>query len=232
MNLFEKIKRKWVKLRLQPIRVFCLHQVSDVFDENSMYRGDWMKTDDFKHAIEKLQKEGYIFISLKETYDHINNDWIRCSKYVALTADDGWASIRNILPWLNEQKIPITLFINPAYMDGKHFRERDTEKYLTDKEIQVLNEQYPLVAIGSHGWEHIDNSKMDAVTFKENFNKAKDALTPYGAYAYFYAYPNGRYSSVTDTILEQLKVCPLRADGEYNINDSTQIHREYLPECD
>lgn len=29
MDLLRKIKRKWTKLRLQPIRVFCFHQVGE-----------------------------------------------------------------------------------------------------------------------------------------------------------------------------------------------------------
>lgn len=221
-----------MKLWLQPIRVFCFHQVSDAFDESTMYPDDWMKTDDFKHAIEKLQHEGCVFISLKEAYDYICNDWVRRKKYAVLTADDGWASQMNVLPWLNEHQIPITIFLNPSYFNGECFRERDTEKYLTEAEIQLLHESYPLVTIGSHGWEHVDNSKMDAITFLNNFKKAKESLSSFNVCASFYAYPNGQYSSVTDAILKQLMVCPLRADGEYNYNDCTQIHREYLPTFD
>lgn len=218
-----------MKLWLQPIRVFCFHQVSDAFDESTMYPDDWMKTDDFKHAIEKLQHEGCVFISLKEAYDYICNDWVRRKKYAVLTADDGWASQMNVLPWLNERHIPIMLFLNPAYLDGKHFRERETEKYLTEKEVQQIYKQYSLVTFGSHGWEHVNNSKMDALTFLNNFKKAKEALTAYDVSSYFYAYPNGQYSTITDALLRQLKMCPVRADGEYNFNDDTQIHREYLP---
>lgn len=33
MNICAKIRRKLLKLRLQPIRVFCFHQVSETFDE-------------------------------------------------------------------------------------------------------------------------------------------------------------------------------------------------------
>ena len=44
-----------MKLRLQPIRVYCFHHVSERFDGSTMYRIDWMNIDAFKQAIKALQ---------------------------------------------------------------------------------------------------------------------------------------------------------------------------------
>ena len=125
-----------LRLRLQPIRVFCFHQVSDEFEPNTMKPCDWMRTEAFKDTILKLRRD-YAFISLQEATKHLKHDSFRRKRYAVLTADDGWASMKNILPWLAEQGIPLTLFLNPSYLDGKHFREKTTEKYMTINEIDL-----------------------------------------------------------------------------------------------
>ena len=124
---FQKLHRYWIRLRLKPIRVFCFHQVSDEFDPDSMKQCDWMQVDAFKQRLLTLKKKN-TFVSLEEAYRHVANDRCRLKHYAVLTADDGWASLKSILPWLDEQKIPVTLFLNPLYMDGKHFREQETER--------------------------------------------------------------------------------------------------------
>ena len=50
-ELWYKIKRICLKLRLQPIRVYCMHHVCDKFDAESMNKGDWMQIDEFKNKV-------------------------------------------------------------------------------------------------------------------------------------------------------------------------------------
>ena len=102
-----------MKLRLQPIRVFCFHQVSDEYAPLTMWEEDWTQTELFKRNIQNLKERGYTFISLPEAYFKLKNDSFRREKYAVLTADDGFKSMLNILPWLIEQRIPVTLFVNP-----------------------------------------------------------------------------------------------------------------------
>ena len=120
-----------MKLRLQPIRVFCLHHVCAKFDVESMNACDWMEIEEFKQHVAALQKNGVKFISLKDAYHHICEDKVRCKKYAVLTFDDGYASLKEILPWLEKQMIPATLFINGKYLDGKSYRKNPKERYLT-----------------------------------------------------------------------------------------------------
>ena len=86
------IKRKWTRLRLKPVRVFCFHHVSDVFEPDTMWECDWTQTDAFKQDILTMKKK-YTFISLEEAYNHISNDKFRKTSYAVLTSDDGWASL-------------------------------------------------------------------------------------------------------------------------------------------
>ena len=95
MNIVKKI----FTLLFSPIRVFVFHQVSEQFDEQSMWACDWTEINQFKEHIRLLQNE-YTFISLNETYCHLQNDWSCTNKFAVLTAEDGWGSILNVLPWL------------------------------------------------------------------------------------------------------------------------------------
>lgn len=135
-KVIDKITRKLLKLRFQPIRVFVFHQVSASFDPSTMWSCDWTEIEQFKRNILKLKSE-YTFVSLPEAYEKLKKDKFRVRKYAVLTADDGWASVINVVPWLAEQKISVTLFLNPQYLDGIHHQERETEKLLTNKMLSV-----------------------------------------------------------------------------------------------
>ena len=228
MRILDKIQRRLLRMRLCPIRVFSFHQVSDIFDETTMYRNDWMQTEMFKSAIANLRDEGYIFISLQEAYEKLKHDAFRFRKYAVLTSDDGWASLRNILPWLNEQQIPITLFLNPAYLDGKHFRERKTEKYLTETEVLQLQDQYPFLTIGSHGFEHKDVYKMSKEEFEDSLLRTEQVLSSYPNYVPFYAFAWGRYTKDAYAIVQHYNLVPVLMDGQKNYFNQQKIHRELL----
>lgn len=227
-ELIHKIKRKWMKMRLQPIRVLCFHQVSEAFDESYMEPIDWLETDVFKQRIESLRKEGCNFISLPEAQEMMKMDWFRSEKYAVLTADDGWATLRNVLPWLNEQQIPVTLFLNPAYLDGKHYRNSDKEQYLSSEEVERLYKQYPLVTIGSHGWEHVDATEQTEEEFRESIQRTQDYLSKLPNYIPFHAYTWGHWNTARNEILAEVGMKPVYMDGGKNYNDCDVIHRELM----
>ena len=227
-ELLDKIRRKWAKMRLQPIRVFCFHHVSDTFDESTMEKCDWLSTSDFKQRIDTLREQGYTFISLTEAHTKILTDIFRCHRYAVLTADDGWASLKNVLPWLNEQQIPITLFLNPAYLDGKHFREKETEKYLTEEDVKHLYEQYPLVTVGMHGWEHANAREQTEQEFKESVRKSQEYLGKMPNFIPYFAYAWGRRNAMTNRFLMENRITPLTVKGGVNYNDGTILDRELL----
>lgn len=227
-DVLNRFKRKWMKIRLQPIRVLCFHQVSEAFDESYMERIDWLSTEMFKQRIESLRHDGYMFISLPEAQEKLKHDWFRCRKYAVLTADDGWATLRNVLPWLNEQQIPVTLFLNPAYLDGKHYRDSDKEQYLSVDEVERLYKQYPLVTIGSHCWEHVDATMQTEEEFRESIKRTKAFLCEQPNYIPYHAYTWGRWNTQTSGVLAEAGMIPVYMDGGKNYNDSVVIHRELI----
>ena len=221
-----KIKRKWTKIRMQPIRVFCLHHVCEQFDADAMYVCDWMALDEFKRKINTLQDQGYEFISLAEAYKHLQKDYIRRKKYAVLTFDDGYASMKEILPWLFENNIPVTLFVNGKYLDGKSYRDNPMEQYLTKEELFSLTS--PFIEIGSHGWEHNRATEMTSEEFAESLNCNIGLLSEHPNYIPFWAYTYGDHSNKTDDYLHRQGLVPIYIDGMKNYNEIKVIHRELL----
>ena len=225
-ELLNKISRKWMKLRLQHISVYCLHHVCATFDSEYMNRGDWMQIDEFKHKVQALRQCGIEFISMKDAYRHISNDFVRTKRYVVLTFDDGYASLKEILPWLEERRIPATLFINGKYLDGESYRKNPKEKYLIKEELFALTS--PLIEIGNHGWEHNRATEMTAGEFAESLNCNIGLLSEHPNYIPFWAYTYGDHSNKTDDYLHRQGLVPIYIDGMKNYNESKLIHRELL----
>lgn len=225
-DLVNKIRRKLIKMRLQPIWVFCLHHVCAEFDAESMHACDWMQIDEFKAKVFVMHQDGVEFISLKDAYRHICEDKVRCKKYAVLTFDDGYKSLKEILPWLEEQKIPVTLFINGKYLDGKSYRKNPNEKYLTKEELWALTS--PLIEIGNHGWEHLRVIEMDETEFEKSAELNVKLLRQHPNYVPFWAYTYGVYSDDKDAYFRARQIVPVYVDGMKNYNNGDAIHRELL----
>ena len=225
-ELWNKIRRKLIKLRLQPIRVFCLHHVCKTYDAESMNKGDWMLIDEFKRKVLAMHQDGVEFVSLTDAYQHVCSDWYRFKKYVVLTFDDGYASLKEILPWLEEQRIPATLFINGKYLDGKSYRDNPKEKYLTKEELFALTS--PLIEIGNHGWEHICVTNITEEEFVTSVMQNVQLLSTHPKYIPFWAYTYGIYTAFTENHLGEQHLIPVYVDGEKNYNEKIKLHRELL----
>lgn len=237
-TFLHKLNNRWTKLRFQPIRVFCIHQVSDEFDADSMWPCDWIQTDVFKQKVLELQKQ-YTFISLPEAQERLRKDRFRHKKYAVMTADDGFSSMREIVPWLVGQGIPITLFINPIVWDGKTIgqnlqslpivnRKNGVDGlYLTLVDLKAMTTS-PLVTIGYHGYEHIDENKETHEAFVANYEKCKNAMTELQNVIPFYAHTYGHTTKENDVYLLKQGITPIYVNGGKNYNQSLFLDRELL----
>ena len=221
-----KVLRKWMKLRLEPIRVFCLHHVCEQFDSDAMYSCDWMALDDFKQKINVLRSQGYQFISLMAAYEHLKNDWFRRKKYAVLTFDDGYKSLKEVLPWLEEQQIPATLFINGKYLDGTSYRETPKEQYLTHDELFALTS--PLIEIGHHGWEHKSVKEIPEEELINSMHKNIEILSSHPRYVPFWAYTYGIHDKNSDIIIKHTNLIPILVTGSKNYRWKGNIDRELM----
>ena len=235
-----KLNRRLLRLRLQPIRVFCFHGVVGETNENNP---DSIPTSFLMETIQQLLNSGYKFISLKDAYVHIKDDKIRMNKYAVLTADDGLKCQLDVLAWLEEKNIPITLSLNVLSMSNKvcglpyrkwyHIEDKDTEKryaeqlYISETELNGIKSD--LVTFALHGVNHdepstgisIDDFKRDVEACMQKFSSSKH-------YVPFYAYKYGKHNRNTDEVLHQYNLTPILVDGEKNYNDASYIHRESL----
>ena len=225
-TLLYKIRRKFIKLRLQPISVFCLHHVCKQFDAESMYPCDWMELSVFQSKINNLREMGYQFISLTEAHLHLQNDWIRREKYAVLTFDDGYKSLQEVLPWLEEQKIPATLFINGKSLDGKSYRENPIEQYLTHDDLYALTS--PFLEIGHHGWEHTAADEMNNDELLQSLFQNEKILSSHPRYIPFWAYTWGRHNKNNDDLLLSNGTVPVLIEGNKNYKWIGAIDRELL----
>ena len=241
-ELVNKIRRKWTKLRLRPIRVFCFHHVSEVRDPLVCQPDDWTQLDQFQRNIEKLQQR-YTFISLTEAYDKLQHDIFRYRKYAVLTTDDGLASVLNIQPWLEERNIPLTLFVNTRYMKGDKLKpvhekwlqelapEVDSKTiaqkmYLTKEQIWSLNS--PLVEIGLHGHNHLDVAQITETQFENDFHLCYGELHDHRRFVSAYAYPWGHATANSLTKLRQYDIIPVLVSGGENYKWNKYIDRECI----
>ena len=186
--------------------------------------------------------KGIEFISLPEAYEKLKHDRLRHKKYAVLTADDGYKSILNILPWLEEQKIPITLFVNTKYLDGKSWSaineeqarrvkpDVDMEKevcpnlYLREEELKHVATM-PNVTIGMHGHEHLDATKQTIKEFRGNVEKCQEALQDILHTIPYFAYTWGYHNAETDEVLMDMELVPVLASGNLNYNNTKYIDR-------
>lgn len=226
-KIWTKIRRKWAKIRLQPIRVFCFHHVSAEFDAESMHACDWMQIDEFKSKVLDLQHSGVEFISLKDAYEHISNEYFRRKKYAVLTFDDGWETLKYIIPWLCKHNIKVLLFVNPSYLLGEDQREKG--KALTISEFNTLLEEgRGNIYVASHGWNHKFCSEMTMSEFENNVEKCELFFSKYNQYIPFFAYPCGKHTAHCNQYLLSRGITPVLMDGEKNYYDTFVIHRELL----
>ena len=234
-----RIMRGWMKLRLQPIRVLCFHEIGNCCAGSS----DWVPTEFLQSILMDMQKQGCTFISLSEAHRHIANDILRTRKYAVLTADDGLRCHMEILPWLEEHNIPITLCLNVTsphlkqcglpYKKWYHIKEAEMEQkyaeqlYVPDAELDKL--ESPLVTYALHGFNH--NEAATDLTLEELQQDIQQCVNRYGKhprYVPFYTYKYGKHNAQTDALVRQNHLIPVLSDGRMNYNDESVIHREIV----
>ena len=225
--LIDMFKRKMLHLRLQPIRVFCFHIVSDAFNKETMWDCDWMSTAGFKNWVSEILLD-YKFIPLQDAYNHIKNDRFRLKKYAVLTFDDGHSSIKGVLPWLAKNKIPVTLFVNSGILSNACSREKPMS-LLTVDELHFLESRYgSILTIGNHGFSHESCNNIPFEVFKKDVFSSESFLSQFKLKIPFFAYPFGHYSEGMNVFLNSIDLVPVLCDGMKNYSDPKSIHREVV----
>lgn len=114
----------------KPIIILVWHQVNPKFIPGLNNVTDWTSSQDFEKSIQFLIRKKFIFISLQEAHNILAKSIKRKHRYVVITFDDGYSTMKETLPILEKYNIPATLFINTAYWDGKTFKWTDMENFI------------------------------------------------------------------------------------------------------
>ncbi len=127
---------------------------------------------------------------------------------VALSFDDGFINLLdNALPALQEQKIPVTLFIPsaclghaPPWLQGSS-HENAQALIMTAAQLQALSAEH--ILIGAHTAHHADLSRLPVAELDEELQTSKQALeTLLQRPVNTLAFPYGRYN---EQVLERSK---------------------------
>lgn len=239
-GILNKIKKHVDRFIYKPIPVFVFHQVGSEFNPEIDRKCDWNEIGQFEKNIEHLMRK-YTFISLKEASDELKTRHFRNRRCAVLTADDAYQSVMDVIPFLHGNNIPLTIFVNPKYLDGKSYSKLNEETYRDaakcDVEIpeEVVSKMYiseqqlfelpSNVSVAMHGFEHNDSTMMSRDEFETNLHRCQKALGSHPNYVPFYAFTWGRANKMNLEVLENENVVPVMCDDGVNFGGEGRISR-------
>ncbi len=239
-GILKKIKKRIDRFVYKPIPVFVFHQVGSEFNPEIDRKCDWNEIGQFKRNIESLRRK-YTFLSLSDAFDELKTKHFRSKRYAVLTADDAYLSVTSVIPFIEENGIPLTIFVNPKYLDGKSYSKlneetfREATKYDGELPSDVVAKMYITeeqlfelpsnVSIAMHGYEHDDATLMAKEEFEVNLRKCQEVLGHHPNYIPFYAFTWGRANAMNIEVLGKENVVPVMCDDNVNFGGEGRIGR-------
>lgn len=230
LNIWMKFLYK--RKRQKPVLILTYHQIGGATKQGTNSPLDWTSLADFEKTIRFLLKKKYHFVSLQEAVRILESKQERKKHYVAMTFDDGYASILNALPLLEKYAIPTTFFINSANLDDQKNRHADNDSLPKDdakslylKRSQLFAIRQPLFRIGLHGHEHVPYSSMPLAWCRENIEKNIEILKAHPNYIPFFAFPFGALKPEDIPMIESLGLTMFFCDGKLNYGKSLGYSR-------
>ncbi len=156
--------------------------------------------DDFKQQIGFLQKNDYKIISLVEFLDR-KEQGLSLKKYIAITCDDGYVGLGEIVEFLYTKNIPITIFW-PSGVEGDMLRLSNgvEHKILSHQGMHEILEKFQNVTLGSHGVTHRELTKISGEDMENELRQSLEDIKNFPRNISMVAYPRGKYNEkVLDT---------------------------------
>lgn len=167
------------------LSVLCFHS----FAGGNRYG---VTSQDFMRQMRALKKQ-VDFISLDEAMEVLEGKELS-RPAVVVTVDDGYRDVLDILPFVEEERIPVALF---ALSDPEHANRRELEhrgELLSFDELKMLSGKGWI--IGSHSRTHADFSKLTKDELIDEIVGSKKSLEDaLGREVSYFAYPRGIYTS-------------------------------------
>lgn len=126
---------------------------------------------------------------------------------VAVTFDDGYESLMALIPILERQNLPITVFIPTAYIgklnDWDHWFAKGRRRHLNEYQIRELAKCG--VQFGSHGHSHRDLTTLSVDEIRTDLALSKAVLSKLTCQEVVsLAYPFGRSNRNVQSVAKQL----------------------------
>jgi len=213
-----------------PVTVLFYHRVADE------HPNDWtISTERFLAQMAWL-RERFEIISLVEAQQRMGSDSNR-TPAVCITFDDGYAdNCRTAIPWLIDQKLPVTYFVATQHvLEGRPF-DHDVKLGVpltpnSPEELRVMAEAG--VELGAHTRTHADLGAIDDEVrlYDEIVGSKRDLELVTGKPVKYFAFPYGLNANLSQAAFRiafasgYWGVCS--AYGGYNVpgDDPFHIHR-------
>ncbi len=173
--------------RFNPVVILCYH--SNAHDE-------WrysIDPEDFKAQIMALKGEGYVFISLTDLEQYLENGKPIPEKSAILNFDDGYRDVLSLRDFIREEKLQPTMFVLSDPARANQGELGSSRELLSWEEIRSLAEEGWI--IGSHSATHADMCSLDPERCQEEVMGSKAEIERQtGREVRYFAYPKGAYT--------------------------------------
>lgn len=141
------------KTNQNKIPILCYHGIS-VSDAHKFMPSNFMPFETFKKRILWLKKNNYQFLGLDQATDELSKGKMDHNKSIVITIDDGFAPcFDQMIPFLEENKIPATFYITTFYTTKKFPIFRIAFQYLRWK----YQHNYSLNSLKKYNDPYFDN---------------------------------------------------------------------------
>lgn len=194
------------------VSILCYHSISEHPDRFAV------SLETFEKEMERISAYA-TFVGLDEVSDYFITGKNIVKPAIAITIDDGYADVINVLPIVKRLNIPIALFIlsSPEKADPEGIR--DDIRPLHWNDIRYLRDNG--FTIGCHSATHTNFHKAsDRELFKEIVDAKHTIERELGEEIKYFAYPGGRFN---DDIIKLVEEAGFRAGFSIlggNVNDS------------
>lgn len=116
--------------------IINFHQITEKFDPQYHLKGTWTNINEFDKLLIQL-KNKFKIVPLYEGIKIVKENRLS-EKLISITFDDGDQSVKNVIPVLKRLNIPVTFFINTAYLSNREYGY-SLLNYLQDKREMFEN---------------------------------------------------------------------------------------------
>jgi len=164
MLVAQEIAKKLIESKRAGIWCFNFHQISMKYDPLFHNRGTFTSLSLFSKYIRYIRNR-FNLISVSKAFEMLDNKSVN-DRYACITFDDGDSSIEDIIPYLIENNIPASFFLNTAYIDDKKIDPFRVANYLVNANLENINITKSQIC----GWVKIlrHSRKLDEYNYAKN----------------------------------------------------------------